>query len=138
MNVTATIQQILDTTLLPFGVLSHHLRRVKTDYIENMQVKVNNDEYVVYRVVSNHPKTYGDGNALTRRVYIDVNYYYLYEKTDPRYSGVDERLKAIKRAILSDPHFRLANDETDLPDGDNPYRGVNMEFAYTGAVDYGA
>lgn len=137
MNVTAVIQQILDTTLLPFGVLSNHLRRVKTDSIENMQVKVNNDEYVVYRVVSNRPKTYGDGKPKTHRVYIDVNYYYLYEKTDPRFSGVDEHLKAIKRAILSDPHFNIANDESDIPDGDNRYRGVNIEFVYVGAVDYG-
>ena len=137
MNVTTVIQQMLDNVLLPFGVLSNHLRRVKTDSIENMQVKVNNNEYVVYRVVSNTPKTYGDGNALTRRVYIDVNYYYKYEKTDPRYSAVDDRLKAIKRAIIADPHFRIANDETDIPDTDNPYRGVNIEFVYVGAVDYG-
>lgn len=137
MNVTAVIQQILDTTLLPFGVLSNHLRRVKTESIENMQVKVNNDEYVVYKIVSNRPKTYGDGKAKTRRVYIDVNYYYLYEKTDPRYSGIDERLKAIKRAVLQDPHFAIANDESDIPDSNNPYRGVNIEFVYIGAVDYG-
>lgn len=137
MNVTAIMQQILDETLLPFGVLSNHLRRVKTESIENMQVKVNNDEYVVYRVVSNTPKTYGDGKAKTRRVYIDVNYYYLYEKTDPRYSGIDERLKAIKRAVLQDPHFAIANDESDIPDSNNPYRGVNIEFVYIGAVDYG-
>lgn len=137
MNVTAVLQNILDTVLLPFGVISHHLRRVKTESIANMQVKVNNDEYVVYRVVSNTPKTYGDGNALTRRVYIDVNYYYLYEKTDPRYSAVDNRLKAIKRAVIADPHFRIANDESDIPDGDNRYRGVNIEFVYVGAVDYG-
>lgn len=137
MNVTAIMQQILDETLLPFGVLSNHLRRVKTESIENMQVKVNNDEYVVYKIVSNRPKTYGDGKAKTRRVYIDVNYYYLYEKTDPRYSGIDERLKAIKRAVLQDPHFAIANDESDIPDSNNPYRGVNIEFVYIGAVDYG-
>ena len=137
MNVTAIIQKILDDTLLPFGVITNHLRRVKTDNIANLQVKVNADEYVVYKIVSNRPKTYGDGNAKTRRVYIDVNYYYLYEKHDPRYSGVDERLKAIKRAVLQDPHFALANDESDIPDSNNPYRGVNIEFVYIGTVDYG-
>lgn len=137
MNVTAIIQQILDNTLLPHGVIASHLRRVKTDVIENSEVAVNNDEYVVHRVVSGSPKAYGDGKAKTRRVYIDVNYYYLYEKTDPRYSGVDERLKAIKRAVLQDPHFRLVNDESDIPDSDSAYRGVNIEFAYIGAVDYG-
>lgn len=137
MNVTAIMQKILDNTLLPFGVLSNHLRRVEADNIANSQVKVNGDEYVVYKIVSNRPKTYGDGNPKTRRVYIDVNYYYLYEKTDPRYSGIDERLKAIKRAVLQDPHFALANDESDIPDSNNPYRGVNIEFVYIGAVDYG-
>lgn len=120
MNVTAIMQQILDETLLPFGVLSNHLRRVEADNIANSQVEVN-----------------GDGKAKTRRVYIDVNYYYLYEKTDPRYSGIDERLKAIKRAVLQDPHFAIANDESDIPDSNNPYRGVNIEFVYIGAVDYG-
>lgn len=137
MNVIAVMQQLLDTTLLPFGVLSNHLRRVKADKIENMQVEINNDEYVVYKIVSNRPKTYGDGKPKTSRVYIDVNYYFLYEKTDPRYAKVDERLKAIKTAILSDPHFNIANDESDIPDSDNPYRGVNIEFVYVGAVDYG-
>lgn len=137
MNVTAIIQKILDDTLLPFGVITNHLRRVETDNIANSQVNVNADEYVVYKIVSNRPKTYGDGNAKTRRVYIDVNYYYLYEKHDPRYSGVDERLKAIKRAVLQDPHFALANDESDMPDSNNPYRGVNIEFVYIGTVDYG-
>lgn len=136
MNVTAIMQQILDETLLPFGVLSNHLRRVEADNIANSQVKVNGDEYVVYKIVSNRPKTYGDGKAKTRRVYIDVNYYYLYEKTDPRYSGIDERLKAIKCAVLQDPHFAIANDESDIPDSNNPYRGVNIEFVYIGAVDY--
>ena len=49
MNVTAIMQQILDETLLPFGVLSNHLRRVEADNIANSQVKVNGDEYVVYK-----------------------------------------------------------------------------------------
>ena len=115
MNVTAIMQQILDETLLPFGVLSNHLRRVEADNIANSQVKVNGDEYVVYKIVSNRPKTYGDGKAKTRRVYIDVNYYYLYEKTDPRYSGIDERLKAIKRAVLQDPHFPLQTTKAIYP-----------------------
>ena len=75
MNVTAIMQKILDETLLPFGVLSNHLRRVEADNIANSQVKINGDEYVVYKIVSNRPKTYGDGKAKTRRVYIDVNYY---------------------------------------------------------------
>ena len=44
MNVTAIMQKILDETLLPFGVLSNHLRRVEADNIANSQVKINGDE----------------------------------------------------------------------------------------------
>ena len=57
MDVRTVIQKILDDTLLPYGVLSNHLRRVDADYIENSDVAVNKDEYVVFRVVSNRPHT---------------------------------------------------------------------------------
>lgn len=135
MDVRTIIQQTLDRTLLPYGVLSNHLRRVETDYIENSDVQVNKDEYVVFRVVSNRPKAYGDGAQTLSRVYIDVNYYYLYEKTDPRYSDVESRLQAVKREILRDKHFRIVNDAADTPDVDNPYRGFNVEFVYIGVAD---
>ena len=59
MDVRTVIQKILDDTLLPYGVLSNHLRRVDADYIENSDVAVNKDEYVVFRVVSNRPHTFG-------------------------------------------------------------------------------
>ena len=41
MDVRTVIQKILDDTLLPYGVLSNHLRRVDADYIENSDVAVN-------------------------------------------------------------------------------------------------
>lgn len=135
MDVRTVIQEILDNTLLPYGVLSNHLRRVETDYIENSDVKVNQNEYVVFRVISNRPHAYGDGVQMLSRVYIDVNYYYSYEKTDPRYTDVLARLQAVKRAILSDKHFRLANNASDIADIDNPFRGENIEFVYFGVAD---
>ncbi len=137
MDVKTIAQKILDRVLLPFGVVSHNLRRVKVDEIENIDVKVNDDEYVVFRVLTNRPRKYGDGAQMLSRAYVDVNYYYLYEKTDPRYLDAESRLQAVKREFLSDPHFRLANDTTDIPDVDNPYRGFNVEFAYIGVSENG-
>lgn len=137
MDATTILQQALDRALLPYGVLSHHLRRVETGYIENSDVKVNQDEYVVFRVVSNRPHTYGDGAQTLSRVYIDVNYYYSYEKTDARFADVLTRLQAVKREVLCDKHFRLVNDAADISDVDNPYRGVNVEFVYIGVADNG-
>lgn len=137
MNVKDAIQQALDRVLLPFGVVSNHLRRVEVDKIENSDVTVNKSEYVVFRVISNRPRKYGDGVQMLSRVYIDVNYYYSYEKTDPRVTTAESRLQAAKREILRDKHFRVANDVTPLPDVDNPYRGFNVEFAYIGVSDNG-
>ena len=114
MDVRTVIQKILDDTLLPYGVLSNHLRRVDADYIENSDVAVNKDEYVVFRVVSNRPHTFGDGACTLSRVYIDV-----------------------KNAVLSNKRFRLANDASDIADIDNPYRGLNVEFVYFEVADNG-
>ncbi len=137
MNVKDAIQQALDRVLLPFGVVSNHLRRVEVDKIENSDVTVNKSEYVVFRVISNRPRKYGDGVQMLSRAYVDVNYYYSYEKTDPRVTTAESRLQAAKREILRDKHFRVANDVTPLPDVDNPYRGFNVEFAYIGVSDNG-
>ena len=122
MDVRTVIQKILDDTLLPYGVLSNHLRRVDADYIENFDVAVNKDEY---------------GACTLSRVYIDVNYYYSYEKTDPRYTDAQARLQAVKNAVLSNKRFRLANDASDIADIDNPYRGLNVEFVYFEVADNG-
>lgn len=135
MDVRTIIQETLDNTLLRYGVLSNHLRRVETDYIENSDVQINNNEYVVFRVISDRPRVYGDGVCTLNRAYIDVNYYYTYEKTDPRYLDVQARLQAVKRAILNDKRFRIANDAADIADIDNPYRGLNVEFVFFGAVE---
>ena len=44
----------------------------------------------------------------------------------------EKRIKSIIDEFLTDPHFKLANDQNDLPDLDNPYRGVNIELSYIG------
>lgn len=137
MDIRTATQTILDNVLLPHGVISNHLRRVKTDSIEGSTVKVNNDEYVVYRVISSRPRIYGDGVARLSRTYVDVSYYYSYEKTDPRYAEVEKRINAVKAAFLGDGHFRVANDKTDMPDIDSDYRGINLEFSHIGACDNG-
>lgn len=131
------MQEKLDSVLLPFGILSHHLRRVKAENIDRMSVPVSDDEYVVYRLVSSNGKCYGDGNAHCMRYYIDVNYYYSYEKTDARFADAERRIHAIIREILRDRRFRLANGQSDIYDFDNPYRGINVEFLFLGVIDDG-
>lgn len=137
MNIRTVTQKILDKVLLPHSILSHHLRRVEVAKISGSTVKVNSDEYVVYRVVSSRHGAYGDGNAHITRYYIDVNYYYNYEKTDARFVEAGARIKAIIKEFLSDKRFHLANGQSDLYDLDNPYRGINVEFMYIEVADNG-
>lgn len=135
MNIRTIVQSKLDNVLLPQGILSHHIRRVKTDIISGGDISVNNNEYVVFRVVSSKRRTFGDGRAKLVQHYIDVNYYYSYDKTESRYDDVETRVKNIINEFLSDKRFRLANDQSDIYDLDNPYRGINIEFLYIGLVD---
>ncbi len=136
MVLRSTIQNKLDNVLLPYGITSHHLRRVDVDKINvgGRAVAVNKDEYVVFRIVSSRNK-HGDGKPKISRRFVDVNYYYSYDKTDARFEDVEKRIKAIKAAFLSDNAFTLANDESDLYDLDNPYRGINVEFMFAGVYD---
>lgn len=135
MDLRALAQEKLDEVLLPHGVLSHHLRRVKTDEIKDADIEVNKDEYVVFRIVSSRGDGYGDGNAQLVRYYLDVNYYYAYEKTDSRFIGANERIEAIMSAFLADHRFHIANGQSDIYDLDNPYRGINIEFLFVGVND---
>lgn len=137
MNVRQTVQAKLDKVLLPYGILSHHLRRVDVDKIKCLTVKVNQDEYVVYRVVSSRGGAHGDGRAQLVRYYVDVNYYYAYEKTDARFADAENRIKQIIREFKSDKRFYIANGESDIYDLDNPYRGINVEFLFVEAVQNG-
>ena len=135
MSVRQTVQAKLDKVLLPYGILSHHIRRVEVDKINGSTVKVNKDEYVVYRVVSSKGGAHGDGRAQIVRYYVDVNYYY--EKTDARFADAENRIKRIIAEFKSDRHFCIANGESDIYDIDNPYRGINVEFLYVEAVKRG-
>lgn len=135
MDVRQIVQNKLDDVLLPDGVIANHLRRVKVDRIADSDVEVKQDEYVVFSIISSHPRLYGDGEPLVSRIYVDINYYYTYAKTDPRYADVCRRVQSIKRQFLQDARFRLANDTSDIPDIDSPSRGVNIEFAFWGATD---
>lgn len=134
MGVRQIAQQILDSVLLSDGVLSHHIRRIETDTISGGGT-VNNDEYVIYRVVSARGRTFGDGKAYQAERFVDVNYYYSYDKTDIRVKDAETRIKDIKAAFLADGRFYVVNDETDLPDVDNPFRGINVEFRFVGVED---
>jgi len=136
MKIREIVQTILDGVLLTDGVLSHHIRRIETDTIAVApsadSITVNNDEYVIYRVVSSRGRTYGDGKAYRTEYFVDVNYYYGYNKTDTRVKDAATRIKAIKAAFLADERFLIANDESDLPDVDTNYRGINVEFRFIG------
>lgn len=133
MSVIDITQSKLDKILLPHGITSHHIRRVDVDCIkvDEEEIPVNKDEYVVFRLISSPPGAFGDGNALTTRRRVDVNYYYLYEKTDSRYEEVEERIKTIIKEFTTDPMIRLANGQSDIYDLDNPYRGINVEFSFS-------
>ena len=135
MLVKDIVQEILDNTLLEYGVLSNHLRHIKTDAIQGLNVEVNNNEYVVYRFVSSKDCLFGDGIAQASRTYVDINYYYNYENDDSRYKEVVERIKKVKEAFKATQRFRLQNGERDIDDlENNPYRGINVEFSYLGAL----
>ena len=134
MSLKKIAQRILDSTLLQYGVLSHHLRRVKTDAIKGQNIEINNNEYVVYRIVSSNDGLYGDGKANGCRRYLDINYYYNYDKDDTHYSDVVNRIKEVIKAFVADKHFRVKNAESDIVDIDNPYRGINVEFSYLEAI----
>lgn len=137
MSVIDITQSKLDEILLPYGITSHHIRRTDVDTIvvNGEKIAVNKNEYVVFRLISSPPGAYGDGNLLTTRRRIDINYYYSYDKTDSRYSEVEERVREIIKEFTTDTMIRLANGQSDIYDLDNPYRGINVEFSFSEVND---
>ena len=137
MSVIDITQSKLDEILLPYGITSHHIRRIDVDTIvvNGEKIAVNKNEYVVFRLISSPPGTYGDGNLLTTRRRIDINYYYSYDKTDSRYSDVEKRVRKIIKEFTTDTMIRLANGQSDIYDLDNPYRGINVEFSFSEVND---
>lgn len=136
MTVKEIAQSILDRVLLPDGITSHHLRRVEVDQIGDGSTPVNPDEYVVFSRVTGKGSAHGDGKAQLMRTYLDVNYYYAYEKDGERFDEVERRIKKVIGAFLADPRFLLVNGERDLPETDNPFRGINVELLFVGVADY--
>lgn len=135
MKIRNLVQNKLDNLLLKDGIMSHHIRRVEVDVItdsEGKQIDTNNDEYVVYRVLPSKKRIYADGKPIATQYFIDVSYYYHYNKNNSQVDVAEKRIKSIIDEFLTDPHFKLANDQNDLPDLDNPYRGVNIELSYIG------
>lgn len=137
MSVIDITQSKLDEILLPYGITSHHIRRTDVDTIvvNGEKIAVNKNEYVVFRLISSPPGAYGDGNLLTTRRRIDINYYYSYDKTDSRYSDVEKRVREIIKEFTKDTMIRLANGQSDIYDLDNPYRGINVEFSFSEVND---
>ena len=137
MSVIDITQSKLDEILLPYGITSHHIRRTDVDTIvvNGEKIAVNKNEYVVFRLISSPPGAYGDGNLLTTRRRIDINYYYSYDKTDSRYSDVEKRVRKIIKEFTTDTMIRLANGQSDIYDLDNPYRGINVEFSFSEVND---
>lgn len=135
MKIRNLVQNKLDNLLLKDGIMSHHIRRVEVDVItdsEGKQIDINNDEYVVYRVVSSKKRFYADGKAIGSQFFIDINYYYHYDKNNSQVDVAEKRIKSIIDELLTDTHFKVSNNQNDLPDLDNYYRGINVEFFYIG------
>lgn len=136
MEIRELIQSKLDNLLLQYGILSHHIRREEVDTASDANgnpVEINNNEYVVYRIVTNKNRCYGDGKAKAKQFFVDINYYYIYQNDDTK-KHVESRINQIINAFLSDKQtkFTLINGQSDLYDQDNPYRGINVEFSYFG------
>lgn len=134
MDARKLTQEILDAVLLKYGIMSHHIKRVEVDSIAGGGT-INNDEYVVYRVISTPPKTRGDGADIIRNCNVDINYYYKYNRraNDTR-AGV-KRMDEIEAAFRNHPNCRIANGQSDLYDTDAGFRGINIEVRFWGVVN---
>lgn len=123
MTIIQQITQKLDNALLKYGIISSHKRRVFVDEINDGAIAVNNDEYVVFRLVSNNPSVYGDGKAILNDIYVDVNLYY-----KDGYETAEAHLKEARAEMLTDSRCLLVNDIKPLQDEDGEYEGLNVEF----------
>lgn len=131
--VITEAQKILDAHLLPYGVTSHHLKRVEVDRIRDREVAVSSDEYVVYRLVSARRGAFGDGKAGIVRQTLDVHYYH----RGLSRGLVQTRVQGILGAFLADRRFHLVNGPFDLYESDSAYAGVGIELSFL-EVTHGA
>lgn len=136
MDARKTTQEILDGAMLKYGIMSHHIKRVDVDKIVGGG-KINEDEYVVYRVINTPTKTHGDGCVIIKSQNVDVNYYYKYNRNagDTRAGVV--RMNEIEAAFRSHPHCKIANGQSDLYDTDGGFRGINIEVRFWEVVNGG-
>jgi hypothetical protein len=89
---------------------------------------VNNDEYVVYYILSSQNRIYGDGKAMVRKYIIDFNYYYVVNHVTQ--SVATDRINAIENAFTSRQGWGLANGQQDLYEDETEYRGINIEVSF--------
>lgn len=131
MNIRQSVQLILDNTLLKYGILSSHIRRVISDKIPGTQIKVNNDAYVVYRIATTNKKLFGDGRNLSTQTVLDINYYYNYDKNASTVDEAIEIIEEISNAFSSLDTWKVISGPNDIYDIDNNFRGFNIEVRYT-------
>lgn len=130
MEALKEIQQILDGCLLSRGILSHHMRRRPVNEIAGGG-KACDDKYVVYRIVTQRGRVYGDGKRLLSRVSFDVNFYYKDTSKNSDAVAAAAIVKEIEAAFVAANWF-IVNGQTDLYDIDNAQKGINIEVARNG------
>lgn len=129
MNVINNVQKVLDSVLLPYGILSSHQRRIFVNEISNSNVSVNQDEYVVYRIVSTKARFFGDGKKHALQTNIDINYFYRFDKNSNTVDEALDRINLIRKTFENTDEWRIINGLNELYDLDNDFRGFNIEVA---------
>ena len=129
MSISNKIQTILDSVLLQYGILSSHQRRIHVNEIENSNTQVNQDEYVVYRIVSTKSRFFGDGKKQALQTNIDINYFYRFDKNSNTVDNALDRIHLISKTFDNLNECRIINGLNELYDLDNDFRGFNIEVA---------
>lgn len=129
MSILNKIQTILDSVLLQYGILSSHQRRIHVNEIENSNTQVNQDEYVVYRIVSTKSRFFGDGKKQALQTNIDINYFYRFDKNSNTVDNALDRIHIISKTFENLNEWRIINGLNELYDLDNDFRGFNIEVA---------
>ncbi|MBS6561980.1 MAG: hypothetical protein KH328_01370 [Staphylococcus sp.] len=129
MSILNKIQTILDSVLLQYGILSSHQRRIHVNEIENSNTQVNQDEYVVYRIVSTKSRFFGDGKKQALQTNIDINYFYRFDKNSNTVDNALDRIHLISKTFDNLNECRIINGLNELYDLDNDFRGFNIEVA---------
>ncbi len=124
------IQKILDTCLLPHGILSHPLRRADVDVRADGGV-IDYGKYVIYRRVTSGGRVYGDGKKQLGITTYDVNLYYAKGLDDAEIIRVSEIMLEIEKAFTAAGWYIL-NGQNDLYDVEIGQNGLNIEVAKLG------